>query len=287
MGIESELRREIALALGVSEVTPLELVSAYGVLANGGVRVEPFAIRKVTDSQGRILEDHLPKPREVMRPEAAYVLTNVMKGVIERGTAARARVLNRPLAGKTGTTSEATDVWFIGFTPRLVAGVWVGYDVKRSLGPAETGGRMALPLWIAFMQRILPDLPPEDFPVPEDVVAVPVNHATGRRVAGNDSGTILEYFIQGTEPTLLEAEGTPGLAPPAAQASPAPPGPSPPAVAPEGPIPPRPAQASPAPAGPTSPPAAPAAPIPVAPATSPAAPSRPRVELAPPPPSNR
>jgi len=210
MGIESELRREIALALGVSEVTPLELVSAYGVLANGGVRAEPFAIRKVTDSQGRILEEHVAEPQEVIRPETAYVLVNVMKGVVERGTAARARVLKRPLAGKTGTTSEATDVWFIGFTPNLVAGVWVGYDVKKSLGPAETGGRLALPLWITFMQKILPDFPPEDFTPPENMVAIPVNHMTGRPVPQDEKGGILEYFIKGTEPVVSQAtSGTP------------------------------------------------------------------------------
>lgn len=226
MGIESELRREIALALGVSEVTPLELVSAYGVIAHGGIRAEPFAIRKVTDGQGRTLEEHVVEPHEVMRPETAYVLTSVMKGVIERGTGARARVLHRPLAGKTGTTSEATDVWFVGFTPNLVAGVWVGYDVKRSLGSAETGSRLALPIWIAFMQTALAERPPEDFPVPENVVAIPVNYMTGRPVPREERGAILEYFIRGTEPTLLEAAGPPGLSPRSAQAS------SPPAVPP-------------------------------------------------------
>ena len=155
VGIESELRREMALALGVSEVTPLELVSAYGVFANGGVRAEPFAIRKVTDQQGRILEQHVTETQEVMRPQTAHVLVDVMKGVIERGTGARAKVLQRPLAGKTGTTDDATDLWFVGFTPSLVAGVWIGYDVKRSLGSAETGGRLALPIWIHFMQKAL------------------------------------------------------------------------------------------------------------------------------------
>src|SRR5574341_2504137 len=227
MGIESELRPEIALALGVSEVTPLELTSAYGVLATGGLRAEPVAIRKVTDSQGRILEEHVPEPQAVMRPETAFVLTNAMKGVIERGTAARARALKRPLAGKTGTTSEATDVWFIGFTPNLVAGVWVGYDIKKSLGPTETGGRMALPLWIAFMQRILPDLPVEDFPAPENVVAVAVDHQTGEPVPPTERGAILEYFIKGTEPAPFEARPPSGLSPLPAQASAPPAAPSP------------------------------------------------------------
>ncbi len=234
MGIESDLRKEVALALGVSEVTPLELVSAYGVIANGGVRAEPFVIRKVTDSQGRILEEHIVETQEAMRPETAYVLTNVMKGVVERGTATRARVLKRPLAGKTGTTSEATDVWFIGFTPNLVAGVWVGYDVKRSLGPAETGGRMALPLWINFMQRVLPDLPDEDFQAPENVVPIPVNHVSGRPVPRDDRGAILEYFIKGTEPKALQTKVSPGSPSHPTQVSPAPAEPPPPGVPPAG-----------------------------------------------------
>jgi penicillin-binding protein 1A len=231
MGIESDLRREVALALGVSEVTPLELVSAYGVIANGGVRAEPFAVRKVTDSQGRILEEHIVEPQEVMRPETAYVLTSVMKGVVERGTGARAHVLKRPLAGKTGTSSEATDVWFVGFTPNLVAGVWIGYDVKRSLGSAETGSRMALPLWIAFMQKALADLPPDDFPVPENVVAIPVDYMTGRPVPNDEKGAILEHFIKGTEPAPLEVSApSSGPPPEPADASPPPAGPQPPAA---------------------------------------------------------
>ncbi len=288
LGIESDLRREVALALGVSEVTPLELVSAYGVLANGGVRAEPFAIRRVTDSQGRTLEEHVVEPQEVMRPETAYVLVNVMKGVIERGTAARARVLNRPLAGKTGTTSEATDVWFIGFTPSLVAGVWVGYDVKKSLGPAETGARMALPIWIAFMQKVLPDLPQEDFTPPDNVVAIPVNHMTGRPVLREEKGTIREYFIKGSEPKPLEAAASPefSLGRPQAPAGPTGPPPSsippivlppnPPsatgteaktwkATPPPGPSP-RPAKTSPVPAGPP-PPRVPAADVTLGPTT--------------------
>jgi penicillin-binding protein 1A len=207
IGIESELRREVALALGVSEVTLLEMVSSYGVFANGGVRAEPFAIRKVTDSQGRILEAHVADPQTVMRPEAASVLVNVMKGVVERGTGTRAKVLERPLAGKTGTTDDATDVWFVGFSPHLVAGVWVGYDVKRSLGTAETGGRLALPLWVSFMQKAVADQPPDDFPVPDNVVRVNVYPHNGRPAGADDRGTIRELFIRGTEPRAVEAAG--------------------------------------------------------------------------------
>jgi penicillin-binding protein 1A len=237
LGIESELRKEMALALGVSEVTPLELSSAFGVLATGGMRAEPFVIRKVTDSQGRTLEERVAEPERVMRPETAYVLVNVMKGVVERGTATRARVLNRPIAGKTGTTSEATDVWFVGFTPHLVAGVWLGYDVKKSLGPDATGGRLALPVWISFMQRVLEDIPPDDFAPPEGVVGVPVNLATGVPADPNEKGVILEYFIKGTEPRPAATIGRPAPvargAPPGPElGSPQPAGPAEPSLVP-------------------------------------------------------
>jgi len=221
VGIESDLRREIALALGVSEVSPLELVSAYGVFANGGVRAEPFSIRRVTDQQGRTLEQHVTETQEVMRPETAYVLVNVMKGVIQRGTGARARVLDRPLAGKTGTTDDATDLWFVGFSPSLVAGVWIGYDVKRSLGSAETGGRLALPIWIQFMQKALADSEAEDFPIPENVVAVQVDHHTGFPVPPGNPDAIMEYFIRGAEPKAALAV-SPTPPPVAGETGPAP-----------------------------------------------------------------
>ena len=207
VGIKSDLRREMALALGVSEVTLLELISAYGVFANAGVRAEPFAIRKVIDSQGHILMQHRPTPQEVMAPETAYVLVNVMKGVMERGTGARAKVLQRPLAGKTGTSADATDVWFVGFTPNLVAGVWVGYDLKRSLGPVETGGRLALPIWMHFMRKALLGTAPHEFPVPNGVVTVPVDLHTGRPGLPGTNGTINEYFVEGTEPEETAGAG--------------------------------------------------------------------------------
>ena len=198
-------------------MTLLELVSSYGVFANMGVRAEPFTIRKITDSQGRILEQHLTEPQEVMRPETASVLVNVMKGVIERGTGSKAKILGRPLAGKTGTTDDATDLWFVGFSPSLVAGVWLGYDVKRSLGSAETGGRLALPLWIAFMQKALAGTEPEDFPVPEGVVPVHVNHQTGRTPPPGDRDAVQEY-VKEDEPK--GAQATAGRHAPAQDAPP-------------------------------------------------------------------
>lgn len=205
MGISSELRREYALALGVSEVTLSEMVSSFGVLARSGMRSTPYAIRQVMDNKGAILEQHIPESRRVMKEETAFILTNVLKGVVERGTGSRARVLGKPIAAKTGTTQEATDAWFIGYTPSLVAGVWLGYDTKRSLGPHETSATLALPIWIRFMQRVLKATPPEDFPVPENVVSVLVNYMSGLPTTPDDKNAIKEFFLPGTEPRQIEA----------------------------------------------------------------------------------
>jgi penicillin-binding protein 1A len=142
------------------------MVSAYGVLANRGVKHEPYAIRKVTDKDGKTLEEHFPESQQVIREETAYVTVEAMKGVVEHGTAASASALGRPLAGKTGTTQDSTDAWFIGFTPSLVAGVWIGYDTHRSLGPRVTSATLALPIWINFMGKVLPGMPVEDFTPP-------------------------------------------------------------------------------------------------------------------------
>ncbi len=219
-GIASDLRREFALALGASEVTLLEMVSAFGAFAAGGMRYEPYAIRRVADHQGRTLDEFQAEGKQVLRPDVAFVLTNVLRGVVERGTGARLRALNRPLAGKTGTTSEATDVWFVGYTPSLVAGVWVGYDVKRSLGSHDTSATLAVPLWLRFGQRAFRDTPPEDFQPPEGVVMVPVNPVNGHPASPGDRTAIREYFIQGTEPRAAAA-GRPATGA-AAEASPPP-----------------------------------------------------------------
>ncbi len=199
-GIKSQLRPEYGLALGVSEVSLAEMVSAYGTFLSGGYRVEPYAIKKILDSNGVVLEASFPEAERVLRPETAFVLTNVLQGVIERGTGKRAKVLHRPLAAKTGTTDHSTDVWFIGGTPSLVAGVWIGYDTKLSLGPYATSAHLAVPIWIDFMQVILRDIPVEYFPVPERVVPMYVNYETGYPAFPSDPNAIQEYFIEGTEP---------------------------------------------------------------------------------------
>ncbi len=205
MGIESTLRREYALALGVSEVTVLEMVSSFGVLARQGIRFPPYAIRQVRDSKGAILEEHVPEGRRVMREETAFILSNVLSGVVERGTGTRARVLGRPFAAKTGTTQESTDAWFIGYTPNLVAGVWVGYDTKRSLGPHESSATLAVPIWTRFMQPVIKGLPDESLPAPDTVVPVLVNYMTGLATTSDDGDAIVEFFLRGTEPMRAEA----------------------------------------------------------------------------------
>ena len=123
-----------------------------------------------------------------------------------RSTGSRARVLGKPIAAKTGTTQEATDAWFIGYTPSLVAGVWVGHDTKRSLGPHESSATLAVPIWTRFMLRALKDVPPEDFRAPENVVPVLVNYLSGLPTTADDKGAINEYFVKGTEPRGTDAQ---------------------------------------------------------------------------------
>jgi penicillin-binding protein 1A len=212
LGIKSRLRPEYGLALGVSEVSLLEMVSAYGVFLDAGYRAKPYAIKKILDSKGAVLEAWFPEPQRVLRPETAFVLTQVLQGVVERGTGKRAKILKRPLAAKTGTTDKATDVWFIGGTPSLVAGVWIGYDKKRSLGPYATSAHLAVPIWIDFMRVILRDAPVEYFPVPEGVTPMYVNYETGYPTTPGDPNAIQEYFIRGTEPQFMPYED-PGFRP--------------------------------------------------------------------------
>ncbi|MFQ5658071.1 MAG: penicillin-binding transpeptidase domain-containing protein, partial [Candidatus Methylomirabilales bacterium] len=200
LGIQSHLRPEFGLALGASEVSLLEMVSAYGVFAAGGYRVEPYTIKRVLDSRGAVLEESFPVPRLVLRPETAFVLTHVLEGVVQRGTGKRAKVLERPVAAKTGTTDKATDVWFIGYTPSLAAGVWIGYDIKRSLGRYATSAHLAVPIWIDFMRVILDGTPVKDFPVPQGVAPMYVDYRTGQPTTADDPNVIQEYFIAGTEP---------------------------------------------------------------------------------------
>jgi penicillin-binding protein 1A len=167
-GIQSPLPHDLTLALGSGDVTLLELTAAYATFANQGVRMEPLMVRYVTDAQGRLVEENIPQGREAIDPAVAIALTQMLHGVIERGTGVAARVLERPLAGKTGTTNDFSNAWFLGYTPSIVAGVWLGHDRPRSLGADETGARAALPIWVAVMRAALRGHPVEEFPALRD-----------------------------------------------------------------------------------------------------------------------
>jgi penicillin-binding protein 1A len=139
------------------------MTSAYSTFPNDGVRVLPQLIRRVTGYDGEVLEENLPELRDVIPASTARIMVDLMQEPVRAGTAAAAKELKRPVAGKTGTTNDFTDAWFIGFTPSLVVGVWVGFDEKVTLGDKETGGRAALPIWMDFMQQVYKDKPVEEF----------------------------------------------------------------------------------------------------------------------------
>jgi len=201
MGIVSYLSPYPSLSLGSSEVTLWEMVSAYSIFPNEGILIEPIFITKITDRNGKVLEENVARAQEVLSESTAAVMVSMLEGVIERGTAKKAKVLNRPLAGKTGTTNDYTDAWFIGFSPSLVAGVWVGFDEKKKLGKDETGGKAALPIWIAFMKEALENEPPEDFPIPESVRVVKMDARSGLLANGGCEGSmVVQVFKKGTEP---------------------------------------------------------------------------------------
>jgi len=201
-GLRGPLPRNLSIALGTAEVTPLELVRAYGVFTTLGKRFEPIFITRVTDLEGNPLEFGHTRPQfeSVMKPATAYVVTSMMQTVVQHGTGRSAAALGRPIAGKTGTTNDTHDAWFIGFTPDLLAGVWVGFDSERTLGKRETGGHAAAPIFTAFMKQALDEHPVVDFPVPDGVSFAQIDRASGlRAVAGGDAE--LEVFVKGSEPS--------------------------------------------------------------------------------------
>ena len=202
-GFERPFPRNLSISLGSSEVTLLELVRAYDVFATGGRLYEPIFITKITDAAGNVIEERRPSFELVLSPETSYLVTSILKSVIERGTGHRARDLARPAAGKTGTTNDQMDAWFIGYTPELVAGAWVGFDEKKTLGKEETGGRAAVPIWLEFMQGATETTPVTDFEVPEGIVFINIDGKTGLRAAPGDGDLMLECFRKGSEPQQI------------------------------------------------------------------------------------
>ena len=208
LGIESELSPDLSLALGSSGVSLEELTRVYSVFANGGMLLSPIFIDKVVDRNGQVLEEHEPQTTQVISPETAYIMTNLLQAVIQEGTGWRVKALKRPAAGKTGTTNDLRDAWFMGYTPALVTGVWVGYDDRRSMGKGETGSRAASPIWLHFMSSVLEGKPVKDFVVPEDIVFAKIDAKTGLLAGPYSKETVFQAFKQGTQPEEYSPQPT-------------------------------------------------------------------------------
>ncbi len=229
-GITSTIYPYLSLSLGAFEVTLLELVSAFSVFPNKGLRARPYFIVRIEDKDGNVLEENLPSYEEVISSQIAYMMTYLLQGVVQQGTAKAAASLNWPLGGKTGTTNKFTDAWFIGFSPSLCAGTWVGYDTKVSMGNRQSGAVVALPIWKEFFQNVIEDKKKaflasqqsssgevlseevqtltnidgiliEDFEVPPNLVFVTIDRKTGLLASPVCKYPFQEVFLPGTEPT--------------------------------------------------------------------------------------
>ncbi len=234
-GVVDELPRYLPMALGAGETTLLRMASAYAIIVNGGKRVEPALIERIQDRNGETVYRRDNRPCEactalrwsgqavprvpdartrVVGADTAYQMVWIMRGVIERGTGRRIRELGKPLAGKTGTTNENKDTWFIGFSPDLVAGVFIGFDQPQPMGYKETGSRVAVPAFKRFMAAALADKPAIPFRIPAGVRLVRIDADTGLLPGATTERVILEAFKPGTEPrTSIPSQetGTEGL----------------------------------------------------------------------------
>jgi penicillin-binding protein 1A len=202
-GFPADMPAYLSSALGAAEATLVDVTSAYSAFPNQGMRMVPYSIVSVSDREGNVLQENRPLAREAVRADTAFVMTNLLRGVVQRGTGAAASSLDWPLAGKTGTVDDYTDAWFVGFDPNITVGVWVGYDEKKPLGPGETGTTAALPIWMDFMRGYIEargdrSNPPR-FEAPGNIVFVTL-----------DSG-IREAFINGTQPSEVLPASQPPL----------------------------------------------------------------------------
>jgi len=201
LGITAKLSRDLSLALGSSGLSLLEIVKAYSVFANQGYLIQPIFITKIVDREGNMIEEANSGRKKTIEKSTAYIVTSLLESVVKRGTGRRVRALKRPVAGKTGTTNNLYDAWFIGYTPRYIAGTWVGFDEEDSLGKSETGSSAASPIWLGFMMKVLADKPVKIFQVPEGVVFSKIDAKTGLLSIPESEKTIFECFKEGTVPT--------------------------------------------------------------------------------------
>ncbi|HND84167.1 MAG TPA: penicillin-binding transpeptidase domain-containing protein, partial [Pseudobdellovibrionaceae bacterium] len=204
MGITSHLDPVPSLCLGTADISVFEMEGAIATFPNQGTFVQPTFITRIEDKNGKVLEEFMPTTDEVFSPEKAYVMCQLMKGVVQHGTGmglAKYK-LGAQIAGKTGTTQNNSDGWFIGYTPQIVTGVWVGYDKEMSLGRGEVGGRSALPIWTEFMRAAHNGLPNLSFPVPSGVVFANIDHDSGKLATAQSGNVVRQAYIEGTEPTV-------------------------------------------------------------------------------------
>ncbi|MDB5101298.1 MAG: penicillin-binding protein [Cyanobacteria bacterium RYN_339] len=203
LGLTSKLGENLSLPLGTSEVTPFEMADAYATIANDGMRNPATMVIKIQDRNGRIIEDNRPKPKRVYDAEPIRLLVNMMQGVINHGTGTAAQI-DRPAAGKTGTTSDARDVWFAGFTPDMACVVWMGNDNNSRLAYSSTGGTVVAPLWAQFMRYALRNTKPHAFKEPGNVTTATINRHTGQLTNPLDREGVTETFQRGHEPKSFE-----------------------------------------------------------------------------------
>lgn len=220
-GIYDNLLPVLSMSLGAGETTVLRLSTAYAMIANGGRQVKPTLIDRIQDRYGKTIYRHeericdacasdswqgqdepelVDNREQVLDPMTAYQITSMMEGVVQRGTATKVQAVGRPVAGKTGTTNEEKDAWFMGFTPDLTVGVFVGYDTPQPMGRGATGGQVAAPIFTEFVKTALADRPPVEFRVPQGLQLISINRRTGLRAPAGTPGTILEAFKPGTAP---------------------------------------------------------------------------------------
>jgi len=200
LGITSPLTNSLALALGSSGVTLMELTQAYGAIANLGYRTEPQMIRSIVDRKGRIIKEYYPVLRPTISPQTAFLTTNLLQAVITQGTGYSASELGYPLAGKTGTTNNYYDAWFMGYSPHIITGVWVGVDELEEIFKRATGASAALPIWKDYMRHVLEDFEPDPFPVPDNIVYANICSKSGLLATENCKTVVHEAFRTGTVP---------------------------------------------------------------------------------------
>lgn len=208
LGITSPLSKNLSISLGSSGMTLLELTSAYSAFANRGERISPAAVRLIENRKGDLLYSAQPEVTNPISSSLAFTVTSLMQSVVQNGTAKKVKVLNRPIAAKTGTTNNNVDAWFIGFSPEVVTGVWVGRDDYEPLGVNETGSRAAIPIWLQYMTHALQDMPKLNFPVSKDIVFTKINPETGDKANFREPGSqfeaFMDNFVEGTNEDELE-----------------------------------------------------------------------------------